>query len=319
MWKRNTCTQQTNAFICGLENRLQYVRVQLKLCPRFSFLSVSPLLKEPFSSCSFPAYERIRFLNLCRFPSLLISLPAILVCSITPQTSFLFFFVWIFHFFLFRVFIFLIVLQRRLQLVQHCDDIRIVFLVMVDLLLRAFFGQTVHVLRNLLHLFFVFLDLSKVKSFSFGLSESDWGNWWARRIYSWEGIPDDARTCHGLTFRGQWSRAARKHGHHSWNLIQDESKKTFHSHFTPIDWQVEIFPLVERWQVCQCRLHSAKLSSRAVEALVTLEIHRKKFLPSAFSNCDINKRVSSSWNMGRYLPLHCLDISHRILDISHCL
>merc|ERR1712117_989257 len=174
MWKRNTCTQQTNAFICGLENRLRYVRVQLKLCPRFSFLSVSPLLKESFSSCSFPAYERIRFLNLCRFPSLLISLPAILVCSITPQASFLFFFVWIFHFFLFRIFIFLIlVLQPRLQLVQHCDDIRIVFLVMVDLLLRAFFGQTVHFLRNLLHLFFVFLDLSKVKSFSFGLSESD--------------------------------------------------------------------------------------------------------------------------------------------------
>merc|ERR1719270_2146635 len=52
MWKRNTCTQQTNAFICGLENRLQYVRVQLKLSPRFSFLSVSPLLKESFSFCS---------------------------------------------------------------------------------------------------------------------------------------------------------------------------------------------------------------------------------------------------------------------------
>merc|ERR1712209_338315 len=75
MWKRNTCTQQTNAFICGLENRLQYVRVQLKLCPRFSFLSVSPLLKESFSSCSFPAFvafERIRFFNI----SLLISLPS---------------------------------------------------------------------------------------------------------------------------------------------------------------------------------------------------------------------------------------------------
>lgn len=169
MWKRNTCTQQTNAFICGLENRLQYVRVQLKLCPRFSFLSVSPLLKESFSSCSFPAYERIRFLNLCRFPSLLISLPAILVCSITPQASFLFFFVWIFHFFLFRIFIFLIVvLQRRLQLVQHCDDIRIVFLVMVDLLLRAFFGQTVHVLRNLLHLFSFFSTFRRSSRFRLG-------------------------------------------------------------------------------------------------------------------------------------------------------
>merc|ERR1711915_771467 len=133
MWKRNTCTQQTNAFICGLENRLQYVRVQLKLSPRFSFFSVSPLLKESFSSCSFPAFvafERIRVFNL----SLLISLPAILVCSITPLASFLFFFIWIFHFFLFRIFIFLIVLQRRLQLVEHCDDIRIVFLVIVDLL-----------------------------------------------------------------------------------------------------------------------------------------------------------------------------------------
>ena len=167
MWKRNTCTQQTNAFICGLENRLQYVRVQLKLCPRFSFFSVSPLLKESFSSCSFPAFvafERIRAFNL----SLLISLPAILVCSITPQASFLFFFVWIFHFFLFRVFIFLIVLQRRLQLVEHCDDIRIVFLVMVDLLLRAFLGQTVHVLCNLLHLFSFFSTFQRSSRFRLG-------------------------------------------------------------------------------------------------------------------------------------------------------
>merc|ERR1712117_329631 len=163
MWKRNTCTQQTNAFICGLENRLQYVRVQLKLCPRFSFLSVSPLLKESFSSCSFPAFvafERIRVFNLCRFPSLLISLPAILVCSITPQAFF--------HFFLFRVFIFLIVLQRRLQLVQHCDDIRIVFLVMVDLLPRAFLGQTIHVLRNLLHLFSFFSTFRRSSRFRLG-------------------------------------------------------------------------------------------------------------------------------------------------------
>merc|ERR1712109_330838 len=104
MWKRNTCTQQTNAFICGLENRLQYVRVQLKLSPRFSFLSVSPLLKESFSSCSFAAFERIRFLNLCRFPSLLISLPAILVCSITPQASFHFFLRLDFSFFSFSCF-----------------------------------------------------------------------------------------------------------------------------------------------------------------------------------------------------------------------
>merc|ERR1712240_400019 len=166
MWKRNTCTQQTNAFICGLENRLQYVRVQLKLCPRFSFLSVSPLLKESFSSCSFPAFvafERIRFFNI----SLLISLPAILVCSITPQASF--FLCLDFSFFIFRVFIFLIVvLQRRLQLVEHCDDIRIVFLVMVDLLLRAFFGQTVHVLRNLLHLFSFFSTFRRPSRFRLG-------------------------------------------------------------------------------------------------------------------------------------------------------
>merc|ERR1711915_707365 len=103
MWKRNTCTQQTNAFICGLENRLQYVRVQLKLSPRFSFFSVSPLLKESFSSCSYPAFvafERIRFFNL----SLLISLPAILVCSITPQASFLFFLRLDFSFFSFSDF-----------------------------------------------------------------------------------------------------------------------------------------------------------------------------------------------------------------------
>merc|ERR1712012_610979 len=112
MWKRNTCTQQTNAFICGLENRLQYVRVQLKLCPRFSFLSVSPLLKESISSWPFPAFvafERIRFFNLCRFPSLLISLPAILVCSIPPQASFLFssfgFFIFFFFVFLFSSFL----------------------------------------------------------------------------------------------------------------------------------------------------------------------------------------------------------------------
>ena len=173
MWKRNTCTQQTNAFICGLENRLQYVRVQLKLSPRFSFFSVSPLLKESFSSCSFPAFvafERIRVFNL----SLLISLPAILVCSITPQASLFFFFVWIFHFFLFRVFIFLIVLQRRLQLVEHCDNIRIVFLVMVDLLLRAFLGQTVHVLRNLLHLSFfsTFQRSSRFRLGCLGLTEA---------------------------------------------------------------------------------------------------------------------------------------------------
>merc|ERR1711962_1206878 len=166
MWKRNTCTQQTNAFICGLENRLQYVRVQLKLCPHFSFFSVSPLLKESFSSCSFPAFvafERIRFFNLCRFPSLLISLPAILVCSITPQASFHFF-----SSFGFFIFIFLIVLQRRLQLVEHCDDIRIVFLVIVDLLLRAFLGQTVHVLRNLLHLFSFFSTFRRSSRFRLG-------------------------------------------------------------------------------------------------------------------------------------------------------
>merc|ERR1712080_550414 len=124
--------------------------------PSLFFSLCLPTFKRIIPFCSFPAFvtfERIRFFNL----SLLISLPAILVCSITPQASFLFFFVWIFHFFLFRIFIFLIlVLQPRLQLVQHCDDIRIVFLVMVDLLLRAFFGQTVHVLRNLLHLFSFF-------------------------------------------------------------------------------------------------------------------------------------------------------------------
>merc|ERR1712038_1812054 len=139
----------------------------LKLCPRFSFFSVSPLLKESFSFCSFPAFvafERIRFFNL----SLLISLPAILVCSITPLASFLFFFVWIFHFFLFLCFFFLIVLQRRLQLVEHCDDIRIVFLVIVDLLFRAFLGHTVHVLRNLLHLFSFFSTFRRSSRFRLG-------------------------------------------------------------------------------------------------------------------------------------------------------
>ena len=59
-------------------------------------------------------------------------------------------------------------LQRRLQLVQHCDDIRIVFLVMVDLLLRAFFGQTVHVLRNLLHLFSFFSTFRRSSRFRLG-------------------------------------------------------------------------------------------------------------------------------------------------------
>merc|ERR1712027_100830 len=76
MWKRNTCTQQTNAFICGLENRVQYVRVQLKLSPRFSFLSVSPLLKESFSFCSFPAFVAFE-----RIPS------SIFLCSSLFQPS----------------------------------------------------------------------------------------------------------------------------------------------------------------------------------------------------------------------------------------
>merc|ERR1719209_263289 len=73
-----------------------------------------------------------------------------------------------FIFFLFRIFIFLIVLQRRLQLVEHCDDIRIVFLVIVDLLLRAFLGQTVHVLRNLLHLFSFFSTFRRSSRFRLG-------------------------------------------------------------------------------------------------------------------------------------------------------
>merc|ERR1712156_313843 len=106
----------------------------------------------------FVAFERIRFFNL----SLLISLPAILVCSITPQASFFF------SSFGFFIFFFLIVLQRRLQLVEHCDDIRIVFLVFVDLLLRAFLGQTVHVLRNLLHLFSFFSTFRRSSRFRLG-------------------------------------------------------------------------------------------------------------------------------------------------------
>merc|ERR1712088_443085 len=55
-------------------------------------------------------------------------------CLLHHPTSFFSFFLCLdFSFFIFRVFIFLIVLQRRLQLVEHCDDVRIVFLVFVDL------------------------------------------------------------------------------------------------------------------------------------------------------------------------------------------
>merc|ERR1711899_572295 len=118
-----------------------------------------------FSLClpTFKGIILVLFLSrLCRLrenpllQSFFVYLPSSHPCLLHHPTSFFSFFLCLdFSFFIFRVFIFLIVvLQRRLQLVEHCDDIRIVFLVMVDLLLRAFLGQTVHVLRNLLHLSF---------------------------------------------------------------------------------------------------------------------------------------------------------------------
>merc|ERR1712156_635330 len=133
-----------------------------------------------FFSLCLPTFKRnhSRFVPIPPLSPLRESASSIFLCLSLFQPSlsapsphkllFFFFFVWIFHFFLFRIFIFLIVLQRRLQLVEHCDDIRIVFLVMVDLLLRAFFGQTVHVLRNLLHLFSFFSTFRRSSRFRLG-------------------------------------------------------------------------------------------------------------------------------------------------------
>ena len=293
MWKRNTCTQQTNAFICGLENRLQYVRVQLKLSPRFSFFSVSPLLKESFSSCSFPAFvafERIRVFNL----SLLISLPAILVCSITPQASLFFFFVWIFHFFLFRVFIFLIVLQRRLQLVEHCDDIRIVFLVMVDLLLRAFLGHTVHVLCTLLHLFSFFSTFRRSSRFRLGclgLTEAiDGPGGYIVGKASLTKLELAMALLSGVSEAELRESMVITPGISS--RMNPRKLFTATSHRLTDRWKYFLSLIVDRFANSDFNLPTS--AAAAVEAVVTLRIHRKKFLPSAFLNCDINKHVSSS-------------------------
>ena len=79
-----------------------------------------------------------------------------------------------------------IVLSFLLKLVEHNDDVGVVFIITDHQLLRAFLCGTVHLLPDLLHLGSFFLDLWKVKSFSFGLSGIDWSNSWARPIYRWK-------------------------------------------------------------------------------------------------------------------------------------
>ena len=111
---------------------------------------------------------------------------AALLCSFKPLFSILFFVIWIFHFFLFRVFLAVIMLYFVLKLVEHDDDVGVVFIITDHQLLWAFLRGTVHILRDLLHLGSFLLDLWQVKSFSFGLSGIDWSNWWARRIYRWK-------------------------------------------------------------------------------------------------------------------------------------
>merc|ERR1712221_40078 len=87
---------------------LQYVRVQWKLSLHCSFLSApAAISKESFSFCSFPsqAFERFGILNL--FCSLVLHKTlssAVLFCPVKPLFSFLFFMIWIFHFFSFSFF-----------------------------------------------------------------------------------------------------------------------------------------------------------------------------------------------------------------------
>ena len=80
--------------------------------------------------------------------------------------------IWIFHFFLFRVFSHHCALFV-LKLIEDNDDVGVVFIITDHQLLRALLCGTVHLLRDLLHLCSFLLDLWKVKSFSFGLSGID--------------------------------------------------------------------------------------------------------------------------------------------------
>ena len=137
---------------------LQCVRVQWKLSLRFSFLSVpAAISKESFSFCSFPsqAFERFGFLNL--FFSLVLHKTlssAVLLCPVKPLFSFLFFHDLDFSFFSFSCFFFSYhCVFYVLKLVEHNDDIRVVFVITDHQLLRAFLGGTVHLLCDwLLHL-----------------------------------------------------------------------------------------------------------------------------------------------------------------------
>ena len=246
---------------------------------------------------------------------------AVLFCPVKPLFSFLFFMIQIFHFFLFRVFFFSYhCVFYVLKLVEHNDDIRVVFVITDHQLLRAFLGGTVHLLCDwLLHLWSFLLNLCKVKSFSFGLSGIDWSNSWPKRIYRWKASLTMLELATALLTGRKSSRATRKLGNQSWNFIRViNPRKRCTGHLFHTNWWSEAQILYSFWssvdRSADAKIHSADLSSSGSRGDVgKLGIHRKKFRawrhfePTLTSLCqfpDMGRCLRGNWRIARTMKGH---------------
>ena len=127
----------------------------------------------------------------------------------------------------------------------------------------------------------VFLDLSKVKSFSFGLSGIDWSNSWAREIYSWTASLTMLELAMALLTRGKSSRATRKLRNRSWNFIEViNPRNRCTGHLIHTKWWTGTQILYSFWcrndRCADAKIHLADLSIGGGD-VGKVGIHRKKF------------------------------------------